>query len=111
MSEIKAILMQDGEPTPNNPVEIKRLLVNKEAEDYITNLQEENKELETENEKLTQLWLNSQERRRKAIEYIEEHIKYECDGTYSGVSFYSHHLYDNFKKEDLLNILQGEDKE
>ena len=45
----------------------------------------------------------------KAIEYINEHIKYECDGTYSGMSFYSYHLYDNFKKEDLLNILTGGD--
>ena len=47
----------------------------------------------------------------KSIEYIEEHIKYECDGIYSGMSFYSHHLYDNFKKEDLLNILKGETNE
>ena len=41
----------------------------------------------------------------KAIEYIKEHIKYECDDTINGMSFYSYHLYD-FKKEDLLNILE-----
>jgi len=44
-NEIKAILIQNGEPTPKNPIGIKRLLVNKEAEDYITNLQEENERL------------------------------------------------------------------
>lgn len=41
----------------------------------------------------------------KAIEYIKEHIKYECDDSINGMSFYSYHLYD-FKKEDLLNILE-----
>ena len=44
----------------------------------------------------------------KAVEYIENHIKYECDNTFNGMQFYSHHLYD-FKKEDLLNILKGDD--
>lgn len=40
----------------------------------------------------------------KAKEYIEEHIKYECDLAYNGMQFYSHHLYD-FNKQDLLDIL------
>ncbi len=40
--------------------------------DCITNLQEENEELKVENEKLTQLWLNSQEKRRKAVEYLNQ---------------------------------------
>ena len=44
----------------------------------------------------------------KAIEYIKEHIKYECDDNFNGMSFYSYHLYD-FKKEDLLNILNKGD--
>ena len=39
----------------------------------------------------------------KAIEYIEEHIKYECDDTINGMSFYSYHLYD-FKK-NVLKIM------
>lgn len=39
--EIKGILIQDGVPTPDNPVKIRKLLVNKEAEEYITNLQKE----------------------------------------------------------------------
>ena len=42
----------------------------------------------------------------KAIEYIEEHIKYEHDG----YNFYSYHLY-NFNKDDLLNLLQGKSDE
>lgn len=45
----------------------------------------------------------------KAVEYIKEHIKYECDDNFNGMSFYSYHLYD-FKKEDLLNILNGSDE-
>ena len=100
----------------------------------MSDIEKENKRLQEENERLKEVVENlttmtvcgdkkqikntaqykleiAQDRINKAIEYIEEHIKYECDGTYSGMSFYSHHLYDNFKKEDLLNILQGEDKE
>ena len=76
----------------------------KQILDYITNLQEKTNRLEDR-------LINRRMRIDKAIEYINEHIKYECDGTYSGMSFYSHHLYDNFKKQDLLNILQGDDKD
>ena len=54
-NEIKAILIQNGEPTPGNPIEIKRLLVNKEAEDYITNLQEENERLKYDLKNLIKL--------------------------------------------------------
>jgi hypothetical protein len=42
------------------------------SKDYITNLQQENEELKVENEKLTQLWLSSQEKRRKAIKYLKQ---------------------------------------
>ena len=41
----------------------------------------------------------------KAIDYIENHIKYECDIAYNGMQFYSYHLYD-FNKQDLLDILK-----
>lgn len=37
-------------------------------------------------------------------EYIEEHIKYECDNAFNGMQFYSHHLY-GFSKKDLLDIV------
>lgn len=64
--DIKGILIQDSVPTPNNPIRIRKLLVNKEAEEYITNLQKdidnlddfnrhllnENKKLQKENEQL-----------------------------------------------------------
>jgi regulator of replication initiation timing len=52
----------------------KRLSVDEIAilKDYITNLQQENEELKVENEKLTQLWLSSQEKRRKAIKYLKQ---------------------------------------
>ena len=40
----------------------------------------------------------------KAIKYIEERIKYECDNVFNGMQFYSYHLY-NFNKQDLLDIL------
>ena len=63
--------------------------------DYITNLQDENKELKVENEKLTQLWLSSQEKRRKAIKYLEQPNRDNFD----------------YSKAQLLNILQGSDKE
>ena len=39
----------------------------------------------------------------KTIEYIKEHIKYECDAAYNGMQFYSYHLYD-FDKQELLDI-------
>ena len=41
----------------------------------------------------------------KVAEYIEKHIKYECDDAYDGMQFYSYHLYD-FNKQDLLDILK-----
>ena len=56
------------------------------------NLQEENEELKVENEKLTQLWLDSQEKRRKAIEYLEKPYRDNFD----------------YSKAQLLNILEGD---
>ena len=44
---------------------------------------------------------------KEAIEYIEEHIKYECDNVFDGMQFYSYNLY-GFKKDVLLEILRGE---
>lgn len=41
----------------------------------------------------------------KVAEYIEKHIKYECDDAYNSMQFYSYHLYD-FNKQDLLDILK-----
>ena len=41
----------------------------------------------------------------KVAEYIEKHIKYECDDAYDGMQFYSYYLYD-FNKQDLLDILK-----
>ena len=41
----------------------------------------------------------------KVAEYIEKHIKYECDDAYKGMQFYRYHLYD-FNKQDLLDILK-----
>lgn len=79
---------------------------NEVNEFIIENLKEENKKLQ---EKYTQVLEVAQERFYridKAIEYINEHIKYECDNVFAGMQFYSHHLYD-FKKEDLLDILKG----
>lgn len=48
---------------------------------------------------------NLEDKVDEAIEYIEEHIKYECDDAYNGMQFYSYHLYD-FNKQDLLDILK-----
>jgi hypothetical protein len=44
---------------------------------------------------------------KEVREYIEEHIKYECDGAFNGMQFYSYHLYD-FNKNKLLEILDKE---
>lgn len=41
----------------------------------------------------------------KIKEYIDEHIKYECDNAFNGMQFYSYHLYD-FNKEELLKLLE-----
>ena len=41
---------------------------------------------------------------KEVREYIEEHIKYECDDAFNGKQFYSYHLYD-FDKKELLEIL------
>lgn len=69
--------------------------------DYITNLQEENEELKTENEKLTQLWLNSQEKRRKAIEYTKQFV----NGKTSRID-----EWENVELvlETIVQLLQGE---
>lgn len=87
--------------------------------DYITNLQERCEYLERSNNRREDEIMSLRNecvdgetyksRNEKAIEYIKEHIKYECDDTISGMSFYSYHLYD-FKKEELLNILNGGDE-
>ena len=58
---------------------------------YIKQLQQENQELKMESEKLTQLWLDSQEKRRKAIEYLEQPYRDNFD----------------YSKAELLNILQN----
>lgn len=65
------------------------------------------KELEEDLEAEKSISSNLAQRILKAIEYIEKHIKYECDRTYGELRFMSHHLYDNFKKKDLLKILKG----
>lgn len=56
------------------------------------------------------LLVDYKSRCKKATEYVEEHIKYECDDAFNGKQFFSHHLYD-FSKEDLLNILNGKSDE
>ena len=45
-----------------------------------------------------------------AKNYIEEHIKYECDNAFNGMQFYSYHLYD-FSKKELLEILERVNEE
>lgn len=57
----------------------------------VINLLKKNKQLETN--------------RDEAIEYIKEHIKYECDDAFNGMEFYSYHLYD-FSNKKLLSILE-----
>lgn len=57
----------------------------------LAKLEEENEELKMESEKLTQLWLDSQEKRRKAIEYLEQPYRDNFD----------------YSKAELLNILQN----
>jgi len=47
---------------------------------------------------------------KEVREYIEQHIKYECDNAFNGMQFYSYHLYD-FNKKELLEILDKVDKE
>ncbi len=41
---------------------------------------------------------------KEVREYVEKHIKYECDDAFNGKQFYSYHLYD-FDKKELLEIL------
>ena len=92
--EIKAILIQNGEPTPENPIEIKRLLVNKEAEDYITNLQEEKEEFRLLKERYQLIKEIYKQRIDKAIEYLNEPNRDEFD----------------YSITYLLEILQGGDE-
>jgi hypothetical protein len=73
-------------------------------EDYITNLQKENEELKVENEKLTQLWLSSQEKRRKAIKMFDNET---LNKYYYGMSY---EFEINDFKEGILNILGGDEE-
>ena len=51
----------------------------KDKDKEIENLKQEIKELKEETEKLTQEWLKSQEKRRKAIEYMKIFVDFdEC---------------------------------
>lgn len=58
-----------------------------------------------DNESLEQQCKKQKEVINRLKEYIEKHIKYECDDAYNGMQFYSYHLYD-FNKQDLLDILK-----
>lgn len=62
----------------------------KKIEEYINDLQQENEQLKKQ--------------KNDGINYIKEHIKYECDDSFNGMQFYSYHLYD-FDKKDLLRML------
>ena len=78
-----------------NPKEMLNLL---ELQDKYNNLLKEKIELKRQIKKQKEII-------DKAIEYIEKHIKYECDDAYNSMQFYSYHLYD-FNKQDLLDILK-----
>lgn len=75
-------------------------------------LREEIEDLKEETEKLTKEWLKSQEKRRKAIEYIENNfISYE-DATRDLRLNVSYELEIGTDEiGELLEILQGSDKE
>ena len=78
-----------------NPKEMLNLL---ELQDKYNNLLKEKIELKRQIKKQKEVI-------DKVAEYIEKHIKYECDDSYNGMQFYSYHLYD-FNKQDLLDILK-----
>ena len=65
---------------------------------------EEIERLKDENEKLTKEWLKSQEKRRKAIEYIKNNCYIETTNEYMKYG-------DDLSPEHLVDILQGSDKE
>ena len=123
--EIKAILIQDGEPTPNNPVKIKRLLVNKEAEDYITNLQEELNGYKQERENLFASIKKIQKENKRLNNIINELEKYiktektrlasECSHTYEDslgkTNYVNEDIFNELNKVlNKLNELKGDNK-
>lgn len=98
--EIKEILEYVLSLTYGNENAIKG--INK-VKDYITNLQEENQRLKEladkyeEEHKTTFIeWTNTLDRNRKAIEYIKH-----LDNVF----------IDDKKQDEILNILEGSDKE
>ena len=80
-------------------------------EDYITNLQEENKKLKDDKDswhRVAQRNYNELlDRIDKAIEYINNRFIYEKD---TG-AYYLTHTFDGSNVFDLYNILQGENNE
>ena len=75
--------------------------------DYIANLQEENKKLDSQNTINILYWKKLEQRIDKAIEYINN--KWKKDKYYEDIeNCMTFCLYD---KDNLLNILQGEDKD
>lgn len=86
---------------PNILIDIKDV---DSVKDYITNLQEGNHNLLQEIEDMQNKNNKLIERNEKAIEYIKEHIT--IDAEYPG---YMEMLVE--EKDELLNILQGEDKD
>lgn len=113
--KIKAILIQNGEPTPENPIEIKRLLVNKEAEDYITNLQKENENKDNKILELQQELLNKK-LNVKDIEYKEKMIyKSRIDKAIEYITNEKHKQtavgkYTKDIHKNLLKILRGDEE-
>lgn len=71
-------------------------------EDYITNLQEENKYLDNEVNNMTDYVKELQQKIDKAIEYINKNY---------GNLLLSNPPKEAFNKDNLLNLLQGKNKE
>ena len=85
--------------------EQKRLYKRAEENDYYF---KKNNELSTLNTSLRNQRDNLQDRINKAIEFVNEFIQ---EDYYEKLDEYITHFTWNTTKEDLLNILQGSDKE
>lgn len=74
----------------------------------VNNLQEENKKVHKDFDELSERYFFTKSRNEKAIEFVNEFIQ---EDYYEKLDEYITHFTWNTTKEDLLNILQGVDKE
>ena len=96
--KIKGMIIQDGIPTPDNPAEIRCLMVNDEAEKYINELQQEINQLKKRNKEIYDGFMATTQ---ELTEYAEENEKLKRENNLLKADIEaSQEIISDYKKEE-----------